>query len=144
MTDKPNTSLGRGRTLSGRRHRNSASFARASRRWHLYFRFRAGRDWTGSIPTRLHDGPRGDGFETSRPALPRRPLAAMDQGQEPDPSLDRPSEGFFLMTVRRRERNVREITSLPRGSVAYRGSAQVGAFRPGGFGQACIRALLSI
>jgi hypothetical protein len=41
----------------------------------------------------------GPGLQTQGPSLPRRPIAALDQGQEPQPPRDGACDGLFLMLV---------------------------------------------
>jgi hypothetical protein len=55
-------------------------------RRHLPERFRAGRDRPGPVPARLPDGAGGHGVEAPREHLPRRPVPALDQNQEPGTS----------------------------------------------------------
>ena len=52
----------------------------------IFLSLRAGRDRPRPVPPRLPDGAGGHGFEASRPPLSRRPIAELDQGEEPSAS----------------------------------------------------------
>ena len=61
--------------------------------------FEQGAIGPGSVSRGLRHGPRGAGVKARRPTLPRRPIASLDQGQEPSASRFRPSKEILLMTV---------------------------------------------
>jgi ATP dependent DNA ligase domain len=68
--------------------------------WDIPFRLRTWRDRARPLPARLPDGPGGPCFETSRSPLSSRPIALLDQGQEPEAPSDVSGYGGVLMTVR--------------------------------------------
>ena len=57
---------------------------------------RAGRDRPGPVSPRLPDGTGGDGLQASREHLSRRPVPALDQGQEPAASRVQQGSGSVL------------------------------------------------
>ena len=57
---------------------------------------RAGRDRPGPVPPRLPDGAGGHGLQASREHLSRRPVPALDQGQEPAASRVQQGSGSVL------------------------------------------------
>jgi ATP-dependent DNA ligase len=54
---------------------------------------RTGRDRTGPVQGRLQHGPRGNCLEASGPALSRRPIAGLAQGEEPATPGDDAGDG---------------------------------------------------
>ena len=59
-------------------------------------RLRAGRDRPGPVPPRLPDGAGGHGLQAPREPISRRPVPALDQGQEPAASGVQPGSGSVL------------------------------------------------
>ena len=80
---------------------NLARLLARPRRWHLPQRLRTGRDRTRSIPPCLPVGARGVGIEAQGPAVSRRPIAALGQGQEPAASGVQPGAGSVLTKAAR-------------------------------------------
>ena len=62
----------------------------------FYQRLRTGRDRPGLIPPRLPDGAGRHGLQAPREHLSRRPVPALDQGQEPAASGVQPGAGSVL------------------------------------------------
>jgi bifunctional non-homologous end joining protein LigD len=60
--------------------------------------FEQGEIGPDTVPPRLPDGPGGPGLEASRQPLSRRPVPALDQGQEPAASGVRPRAGSVRLS----------------------------------------------